>query len=292
MDWNNYQYFLAVARATSVRAAAAKLGVSHSTLMRKIKELEGSLGTTLFEKEGQRLRLSEAGEEVKQGAQEIEESVQGVARVVTGRDSELAGVVRVTMPEFLAVPETIFELKEFQDTFPNIKLEIDLSYTTADLSRREADIAIRCTNDEPLDLVGRVVGDMSMAAYATRDYVESTRPMNPDSTAKLIGWGSPQTWQPRHDFDHLGVMGFFDSIPIQIEFAKQGAGIASLPCIVADRIPQLIKITPPLSMAKMWVLYHSDLRNLSRVKVVRDFFYRHLEKVFDSSKQTVSAQDD
>ena len=284
MDWNNYRFFLAITRAKSLRGAAKQLGVSHSTLIRKLDDLESSLGSKLFEKIGQQLVLTDVGEEVLQGAKEIEESVQGVARVVSGRDSELAGLVKITMPEIFAYPNLLFDLNSFSDRFPNIQLEIELSYATADLSRREADIAIRCTNEQPLDLVGRKVGGLAMAAYSTEQYLNLEKPLEKDSTAKMIAWGNPKTWKPRHGLDHLTAIGFFDSIPMQIEFAKQGAGVASLPCVLADKLPELIRITPPMNIAQTWVLYHADLRNMSRVKVVRDFFLDELSKGFAAVK--------
>lgn len=276
VDWDNYRYFLAMARSTSIRAAAITLGVSHSTLIRKLDGLECALETRLFDRVGQRLVLTSAGEEVLVGAKELEESVQGISRVVSGRDSELSGVVRVSMPEFFAHESVLFDLAHFNQKFPKIQLEIELSYARADLGRREADIAVRCTNEQPLDLVGRKVGKLTMAAYATQAYIEGFDPISSTSDAKMVGWGSPQTWKPRHGLDHLSALGYFDSIPLQIELAKQGLGVASLPCLVADRLTELHRLTECLAMADVWVLYHADLRDMSRVRAVRDFFYEQL----------------
>jgi len=277
LDWDNYRYFLAVARATSIRSAAIKLGVSHSTLIRKLDTLESSLDTRLFNKIGQKLVLTSAGEEVFEGANELEESVQGISRIVSGRDSDLSGIVRVSMPEIFALQPVLFDLTRFNQQFPKIKLVIDLSYAKADLGRREADIAIRLTNEQPLDLVGRMVGQLKMGAYATQEHVDTFNPQSLDSKSKMIGWGPPQTWAPRHGLDHLDAVGFFDSIPLQIEFAKQGVGVASLPCMIANDVPELVMIGDSMEMADIWVLYHSDLRHMSRVRAVRDFIFNELK---------------
>lgn len=276
MDWDNYRYFLAVASATSIRSAAVKLGVSHSTLIRKLDYLERALDTRLFDKVGQQMVLTSAGEEVLAGAKELEESVQGISRVVSGRDSDLSGVVRVSMPEFFALEPVMFNLAKFNQQFPKIQLEIELSYARADLGRREADIAIRLTNEQPLDLVGRKVGKLAMGAYATQKHIDCFDPLSKQSKSKMIGWGPPQTWRPRHGLDHLNAVGFFDSIPLQIAFAKQGIGVASLPSMIADNVSELVRISDYLEIADIWVLYHADLRHMSRVRAVRDFIFEEL----------------
>ncbi len=279
MDWDYYRYFLAATQGTSIREAAASLGVSHSTLLRKLDRLEGKLATSLFERQGQGLVLTQAGHDALIGAKELEESVQGIARLVTGRDSQLRGVVRVSMPEFLAHEAVLFDLAAFVEQFPGIRLEVDLSYEFANLSRREADIAIRCTRNEPLDLVGRKVGQVNMAAYATPELLAHTDPWAAGSTAKLIAWGDPATWKPRHGLDHLEPLGFFPNIALQVDLAKQGIGVASLPTLVGDRITALERISQPIGMVDLWVLYHGDLRRMSRVKAVRDFLFDHLRQL-------------
>jgi molybdate transport repressor ModE-like protein len=281
LDWDDYRIFLMVARTPSIRAAADALGVSHSTVLRRVDRLEDILGARLFERRTVGFRLTPAGEDVLQGVHDIEESVQSIDRSVTGRDSALEGIVKVSMPDVFAHPSLFPDLKLFSEQFPNIQLEIDLSYTFADLSKREADLALRVTSDPPDDLVGRKLSEANMAAYAHKDYVAKHRPHEPDSTALRIASGTPDTFECLHGFEHLNIMGYFDNMMLRITLAVQGAGVASLPTIIGESEPDLVRISEPLHMADVWLLYHMDLRYTSRVRAVRDFLQQSVVKQLD-----------
>jgi len=270
LDWDNYRFFLAVARATSIRSAALRLGTSHSTVLRKLDSLEDELGARLFERRGQHLRLTAAGEDVQQGAQELEESVQGIERMVTG-----------TTPDWFTHSTLLFDIATFRAKFPNIKLKVDFSYRPVDLGKREADVAIRIATRPPEDLVGRNLGPFYMAAYATQTHIDNCNPRDLASSSGMFAWGSPDTWQPRHGFDHLPAIGFFDNVPLQCDLARQGVGVASLPCLLGENIHDLVRISEPLYMADTWILYHSDLRYTSRVRAVRDFLCVSLQERID-----------
>ena len=278
MEWDNYRFFLAVARAPSIRAAAMRLGTSHSTVLRKIDQLEVQLGTRLFERSGHRMSLTRAGDDVLRGAEELEDSVQGIERLVTGRDTQLEGAVKLSTPDWFTHSTLLFDLHQFRQHFPKIQLEVELSYRSADLRRREADIAIRILRQPPNDLVGRHLGGFTMAAYATQAHIDAYDPASPDTLSGMLAWGSPERWRPRHGFDHLTAVGFFDNVPLQCDLARQGVGVASLPCLLGDSIPELVRISEPLRMGDIWVVYHSDLRYTSRVRAVRDFLCENLTK--------------
>ena len=280
LDWDDYRIFLMVARTPSIRAAATELEVSHSTVLRRVDRLEAKLGARLFERNAVGFRLTPAGEDVLQGVHEIEESVQSIDRSVTGRDSALEGIVKVTMPDVFSHPALFPDLSQFNERFPNIQLDVDLSYSIADLSKREADIALRITDNPPDDLVGRKVGSAFLAPYATKDYIKRYRPLDPDSKAKHIGWGNPMTWKCRHGLDHLGVIGYFDHMSLQATLACQGVGVASLPVIIGDSEPSLVRVREPINFSDAWLLYHTDLRYTSRVRAVRDFLQKSMSEKF------------
>jgi DNA-binding transcriptional LysR family regulator len=283
MDWDDYRIFSMVARTPSIRAAAVELGVSHSTVLRRLDRLEDKLGARLFDRHAVGFRLTPAGEDVLEGVRDIEESVQSIDRSVTGRDSALEGIVKVTMPDIFAHPALFPDLARFSSQFPNIQLDIDLSYSLADLGKREADIAVRVTNDPPEDLIGRKMGPAYMAAYAEKEYVKKHRPHRPDSTAQHIGFGNPELWECRHGFNHLDVIGFFDNLMLQVTLARQGVGIASLPTMIGNSETKLKRISEPLQIADVWLLYHTDLRNTSRVRAVRDYLQQSMQKRLDAT---------
>lgn len=284
MDWDNYRVFLAVAKAPSVRAAAHRLGMSHSTVLRKLKQLEETMGTRLIEPLTSGVQLTQAGEEVQAHAQLLDEQIQEMDRKVTGRDSLLSGIVRISMPDILTHPSICPDFCRFHQQFPGIKLAIELSYSAVDLARREADIAVRFIFKQPPDdLVGRRVGQNYMAPYATQRYIDLHNPGAPDSTAKIIGWGDQASWKAPKPFRHLPALGYYDSILLQLAQTKLGLGIGYLPHVAACREQNLVQIGPPHADYNVWVLYHSDLRHTARVRAARDFLVTHFSRVFAES---------
>ena len=163
----------------------------------------------------------------------------------------------------------------------------DLSYTFADLSKREADLALRVTANPPDDLVGRKLNEATMAAYAHKDYVKKHKPQEPNSTALRIASGTPDTFECLHGFEHLNIMGYFDNMMLRITLAIQGAGVASLPTIIGDSEPCLERLSEPLHMADVWLLYHMDLRYTSRVRAVRDFLQQSVERRLEKRAKTI-----
>lgn len=278
MDWDEYRVLLACSRSESIRAAARTLGVSHSTVLRKLERLETRLNTRLYDRSLSSFQLTDSGEDVLVGVKEAEDSFQSVERVVTGRDETLEGMVVVSMPGDIGHYVLLPDIQRFKQQFPGIQLKIDMSYSVADLHKREADIAIRFTQSPHDDLVGRRLGSAYQAVYATPAYIDAFRPEQKKSKAQWIGWGTPARWLAKTPFPHLGVFGLFDSIKLQIDLVKSGVGIGYLPCFLAEKEPKLVRLSEPNYISDLWVLYHSDLRKTTRIRVVRDFFIEILQK--------------
>src|SRR5215469_8191565 len=155
IDWDDVRYFLAVARAGSVRAAAERLGVNHSTVLRRIGQLEEWLGAQMFEKLPSGYRLTEAGEEVVELAGQMEASSHLLETRVLGRDQSVRGLLRVTLAPTLATHLLMPDFAEFGRLHPDIEMEILPAGELANLTNREADVAIRVVYDRqslPLNL--------------------------------------------------------------------------------------------------------------------------------------------
>ena len=157
IDWDDVRYFLAAARGGSVRAAAERLGVNHATVLRRIAQLEERLGTQMFEKLPSGYRLTAAGEEVLELAEQMEASSHQLETRVFGRDQSVRGLLRVTLPPFLATHLLMPDLADFARLHPDIEMEIVSTGEVANLTNREADVAIRIVSDRktlPLNLHG------------------------------------------------------------------------------------------------------------------------------------------
>src|SRR3979411_3263755 len=147
IDWDDVRYFLAVARGGSVRAAAGRLGVNHATVLRRIAQLEERLGARMFEKLPSGYRLTAAGEEVLEVANQMEASSHQLETRVFGRDQSVRGLLRVTLAPTLATHLLMPDFADFARLHPDIEMEILSFGELANLNNREAADAIRGGHD-------------------------------------------------------------------------------------------------------------------------------------------------
>ncbi len=277
-DWDDLRVFLALARTGSVRGAARNLRVTHPTVSRRLGGLEERLGARLFERLPEGYALTEAGQEVLGLAVQMEEQVQEMGRRVLGRDTRLSGRLRVTLPGVFATRLLMPDFKAFQDAHPGVELEIETSYGMADLSRREADVAVRCTNSPPENLVGRRLALYASAAYASLEYLADHDPVNAPADCRWIGWADDPKplWVKESAYPDVPVHGIMHDPEVQLAACKAGMGIAWLGCFTADREPDLRRLPPgePGGHMDIWVLTHPDLKNTQRVRSFMEFLAR------------------
>src|SRR6202140_3169579 len=178
IDWDDIRYFLAVARGGSGRAAAKSLGVNHATVLRRIAPLEEPLGTLMFEKLPAGYRLTAGGEEVLELAKQMEASSLKLETRVFGRDQGVRGLLRVTLAPPLATHLLMPDLADFVRLHPDIEMEILSFGELANLTNREADVAIRVVYDRktlPLNLHGMKGPDLLGGVYMSRDRLAAWR---------------------------------------------------------------------------------------------------------------------
>src|SRR4051812_6737253 len=246
IDWDDVRYFLAVARGGSVRAAAAGLAVNHSTVLRRIAQLEEHLGAHMFEKLPSGYRLTSAGEEVLQLANQMEASSHQLETRVFGRDQSVRGLLRVTLAPPLATHLLMPDFAEFARLHPEIEMEILSSGELANLTNREADVAIRVVYDRktlPLNLNGLKGPELFSGVYMSRDRLAAWRAGTPDPI-RWIGidnHGIPD-WAREGEVHVTGVPFRTPDAETQIIAAHQGIGITKLPCFVGDADPLLVRV--------------------------------------------------
>ncbi len=278
MDWDNLRVVLALAQAGSVRGAGARLKVSHSTVARRIEAFEAQLGVRLFDRTPNGFRLTAAGEDMLAVAARMDEEMSELERRLMGQDRRLEGNIRVTFPDALFSDLVMPDLVAFSNDYPEIDLEVLLSYRNLDLSKREADIAIRFTRrgkEPPEHLIGRRLVSNAYAAYGARSYLDGVDLSAHASAVRWIGWhdeGRQPPWVLDSDYPHIGARGRFDDAVVQVQAAKQGMGIALLPCMAADREPALVRLPPgdARPVFDVWMVSHPDLRETARLRIFRD----------------------
>lgn len=270
-NWDDFRFFLAVARNGSIRGAALALSVNHSTVSRRIDAFEKVLGVRLFERLPSGYLITQAGEEMLHSAEQIEEQVASVGRRVVGRDARLSGLLRVAIPDALAGKVLMPDMVDFCEANPEIDLELIVSYSLANLSKREADVAVRISNDPPDHLVGRRILKYATAIYASETYLEGRTELARGERLNWIGWDDtvpdPQ-WVRESPFPKAPARNRIAHTMVHLEAVKAGMGLAMLPCYLGDTEPTLRRVpTTALTPGRdIWLLTHEDLRHTARVR--------------------------
>ncbi|MCB9592663.1 MAG: LysR family transcriptional regulator [Sandaracinaceae bacterium] len=277
-SWDDLRVALAIAREGSIRRAARSLGVSHSTILRRVDALEGATGVQLFERLPTGWALTAAGQDVFDSARELETIVVALERRVEGRDLRLAGPVRVTLPDAL-LPVLSEDLAAVARALPDVELTVAVSTGFANLGQREADIAIRVAPNPPPDLVGRRIGTLSCGVWGTEAYLRgrSTRDL---ASLDWVGWAREVTvgfarWLDT-EVPNARVTMRVDTAWALREAIDAHAGVAPIPCPLGiARGWRRVRKTPELN-APLWVLTHADLRTMARVRAARDLLIEAL----------------
>src|SRR5215470_1345872 len=191
--WDDLRYVLAIFRGRGLGRAGRALGVTHSTIYRRLQALEQSLGVQLFARLPSGYQPTEAGERLIAAAERMEAEALAVEREIAGRDAQLVGLVRVTSSETLAYRVLTGLIAGFRRAHPRVEVELVIDNQLLDLSRREADVALRARRPTGPAAFGRKVADIAWGVYGAKSYVKTTPP--PRSKAQLakhpvIGFGT------------------------------------------------------------------------------------------------------
>jgi DNA-binding transcriptional LysR family regulator len=280
IDWDDVRYFLAVARGGSVRAAAKRLGVNHATVLRRIAQLEERLGAHMFEKLPSGYRLTAAGEEVLELANQMEASSHQLETRVFGRDQGVRGLLRVTLTPPLVNQLLMPDFADFARLHPDIEMEILSSGELANLTNREADVAIRVVYDRktlPLNLHGLKGPELFGGVYMSRDRLAAWRAGAPDRMRWIVisSDGIPD-WA--RDVGATGIPFRTTDGEAQIVAVRQGLGMTTLPCFVGDADPLLVRAPgADLHMyGTLWLLTQGETRKTKRVRLFTEFVSRRL----------------
>src|SRR5258706_7039944 len=167
-DWDALRIFLALSRARTLAAAARTLGVDETTVARRLARLEKEMGASLVERAAGGLSLTAAGEAVRAAAEGMESAALAAARRALGAHKQLSGRVRVTAPEILGRYFVLPALQAVHQRHPGIAIELISTIVRLDVTRREADVAIRTVRPTEPGLVARKLARMSVAPYIRR----------------------------------------------------------------------------------------------------------------------------
>jgi DNA-binding transcriptional LysR family regulator len=282
MDWDDVRYFLAVAREGSVRAAAERLEVNHSTVLRRIAQLEERLGTQMFERLPSGYRLTDAGEEILEFAEQMEASSNRLETRVFGRDQSARGRLRVTLAPTLATHLLMPDFADFARLHPEVEIEILPSGELVNLTNRQADVAIRVVYDRstlPPNLHGLKGPELYGGVYLSRDLLAAWRAGAVDRIRWIvISQYGISDWAREGEVPAADVAFKTTDGGAQIAAVRQGIGMTMLPCFVGDADPLLARV-PGTALHKhgtLWLLTHGETRKTKRVRLFTEFVSRRL----------------
>jgi DNA-binding transcriptional LysR family regulator len=274
-NWDDYRYVRAVADTRSLAGAAEALGVNHSTVFRRINAIEEMLGARLFERGRAGYALTPAGEEMVALAGRMSEEITAFERRIAGRDVKPSGELRVTTNDTMVAHLMMPVFSSFLDACPDIRLDVVVSNASLNLSKRDADIAIRATLTPPETLVGRRVCALAWAVYGQpehlgKDFVDIL-------SERWIGLGDnlahiPQARWMAQEVPPNRVVMRVNTILGLAEAIEAGIGVSVLPCFIGDQMPALARLSEPVSEigASLWLLTHPDLKASARVRAFMD----------------------
>src|SRR5262245_4250154 len=277
MHWDHLRHFLAVARSGSLSGAGRSLGVNPATVSRRIQQLEQELGTRLFLREPSGYVCTSAGERLMARAEALEQEVFACQETVAS-ETAVAGRVLVTATETLASAFVSRHLPALRSAYPALRVELVRTDQTLNLSRREADIALRLARPHQFDLRARRIGRLDFGLYASPAWAERHRlPRGPADlkTCDVIDWvySGPDLPSVRWfaQITNKERVVFRSNSPgDRLTAARMGLGVVLAPCLMVNSDHSLIRLLPRLELAgpEVWLLVHKDLADLPRVRVV------------------------
>lgn len=279
LNWDDLRFFLEVARAGTASAASRRLGVDYTTVARRIRSLEESLGALLFDKSRSTgFTLTVDGQHLVRHADAMEASMEAAMAEVSGTGSALSGHVRIGCTEAFGSYFVIPQMTAFQDRYPNISIDVLPVPHFISLSRREADIAITLERPARGPYICSKLCDYRLKLYATPEYLAQHPPIitpNDLSAHRFINYVNELAFSAQLLYlDELvpnaKSMLRSTSALAQYHGVLQGRALAILPCFIADADPRLIAVLDEhvVITRQFWLSYSEDLRRLKRVTEV------------------------
>jgi DNA-binding transcriptional LysR family regulator len=295
--WDDVRFFLAVARTASLSGAARALGVGHVTVGRRIALLEKRLGVTLLNRTPDGFATTSAGESILRQCVAMENAALDLERVAAGRDSLVTGSVRVTTTEALAYHLIGPAIAALRQAHPELRVDLTVGVRSLDITRRDADLALRFARPATSDLVCRKLGEVGFCLYASRRYL--TKSGMPQRGRGLAGFdlitftGAPAAASPffmGESLEGARVALSCDSPFVQLKAAANHVGIAELACLLGDSSSDLVRVWPDEAPAHRtaWLIMHQDMRRSARIRAVSiaigDVFRRQ-RKILEQGSQ-------
>ena len=272
-SWDDFRLVRVIAEMRSLTGAAEKLMLNHSTIFRRLGQLEETLGTRLFERSRNGYIATSAGEEMVALASHMGQAIDAFERKAAGRDEKPSGELRIATTDTMLVYLLTPILATFAKAYPDIRLEMIIGSQPLNLSRRDADIAVRAAAEPSETLVGRRIADLAWARYCPdRDDFDCD-----DPNARWVGLSESMSnlAAARMIENEVGASRIYYRVNAVFGLAEAvaaGIGLGFMPCFIGDQAKGIKRIGEPVRAfaSGLWLLTHPDLRHAARVRAFMD----------------------
>lgn len=285
LNWEQLKYFLEVHRQGSLKNAAKKLKVNQTTVGRNLTNLEESIGTHLFERRPDGFILTAAGERILSSLQSVEEQILNIERTLAGEEEKPEGSVKIAMPGALANHWLIPLITTLLDQYPKLSLEFLTGPEVLNLTRREADLALRLVRPQQQELVSKKMGSLKLILAGHKSLFKSQgkpKTIVDLKNFRFIGLYDSATSQSEKNLlqklrEHIHASLYSAAWSSVYSAVSSGLGIGILPSFMLQKNNSLIELLPDYQVSMpLWLVYHPDLRHAKRVRVVIDFLQEQL----------------
>jgi DNA-binding transcriptional LysR family regulator len=286
-DWNDLKSFLAVARSGRLTAAAARLGLDHSTLSRRLGALEHGLKAKLFDRSPSGYTLTEQGRRLLPLAEEMERLSIGAGEAVGGTAASVEGVVRIGSPEGFGSYFLAPRIGGLKARYPELVVQLVAASAVFSLSRRDADVVIAVSRPPTGRLAASKLIDYDLALYAAPSYLETHPPIRSADdlgSYRFVSYIGELLHFPELDFlQHVAPGGTTSlessNLVAQLKATLAGAGLCVLPAFLAREEPGLVRVLADevCLTRSLWLIVHQDLAEVARIRAVVRFIRAEVE---------------
>lgn len=278
LAWDDLRTILHLVRHGTLAAAAGSLGVNYTTVARRISRAEAACGQPLFERLADGYRPTEAAFLIADHAAVMEETEHGMMRQLLGRDGTLSGPLTITAPQLLIAHFLAPMLEAFNTAFPEVDLRIRATNELMDLTRREADLAVRISRNPGDTLKGLRLLRQETASFASADWAARLRD-DPTSMVDWIVYDAYDTLPKGTDpaFVNQRVRFRFDDMVAMAGAAEAGLGVVRMPMFLGRALDGLeqVPVLPPQSYSDVWAVAHPDVWHSARVRAFVQLLVKH-----------------
>lgn len=289
MDWDYLRYIRALAIGGTLAKAGELLGVHQTTVLRRLDQMEESMGVQFFERSRDGLQLTPVGETAFREADRLAIEMENLERKLVGQDSAPVGKVRLAAEDAMMSALLSPILAELVREFPDIELETLTDNDVANLSHREADLTLRPENKPQATLEGERIASIESAVYGSARYCRRHRDMDVENHPEGCLWIIPD-----ETFSHLATGRWYrkqlknvtsfircNSLQSMHALAKAGAGLAVLPCYLGESTRELRRLSDPLEgeSVDLWLHVNQDTQQMARVRIVMEYLVERLQSL-------------